>query len=160
MATKYTVIKDTREQEGWFFTQTTACDGMVREKLDTGDYSLRGYEELLAIERKGKISEFARNIVENRFERELERLEDFDYPFMLLEFDMKDVLDYPRSSKLPNSKRRLTKVTGGFILKRIIEFQIRYKTKILLCGEEGWKVALSIFKRVVENESKKHREDS
>ena len=76
MATKYTVIKDTREQEGWFFTQTTACDGMVREKLDTGDYSLRGYEELLAIERKGKISEFARNIVENRFERELERLED------------------------------------------------------------------------------------
>ena len=133
---------------------------MVREKLDTGDYSLRGYEELLAIERKGKISEFARNIVENRFERELERLEDFDYPFMLLEFDMKDVLDYPRSSKLPNSKRRLTKVTGGFILKRIIEFQIRYKTKILLCGEEGWKVALSIFKRVVENESKKHREDS
>ena len=151
MATKYTVIKDTREQEGWFFTQTTACDGMVREKLDTGDYSLRGYEELLAIES---------NIVENRFERELERLEDFDYPFMLLEFDMKDVLDYPRSSKLPNSKRRLTKLTGGFILKRIIEFQIRYKTKILLCGEEGWKVALSIFKRVVENESKKHREDS
>jgi len=160
MTDKYTVIQDTREQEGWFFTKTSACDGMVRKKLDTGDYSLKGYEEILAIERKGKISEFAKNIVENRFEKELQRLEEFEYPFILLEFDMRDVLEYPRSSKIPNSKRRLTKVTGGFILKRIIELQIKYKTKIILCGEEGWKVALSIFKRVVESESKKYRKNS
>ena len=160
MEEKYTVIKDTREQEGWFFQPSSTCAGMVREKLDTGDYSIKGYENTLAIERKGKISEFARNIVENRFERELQRLEKFKYTFILLEFDMKDILEYPQSSKVPHSKRRLIKVSGGFILKRLIELQIKYKTRILLCGEEGWKVALSIFKRVIESEPREHRENS
>ena len=35
--TKYTVIKDSREQEGFLF------DNMIIQKLDSGDYSLKGF---------------------------------------------------------------------------------------------------------------------
>ena len=43
-APDFTVIKDTREQEGYHFSKYNKCAGMVERKLDTGDYSLEGME--------------------------------------------------------------------------------------------------------------------
>ena len=153
---KYTVIRDTREHrdKGWTFTGSTRCAGTETTKLDTGDYSIKGMEELFCIERKGSVSEFARNITENRFEKELQRLESFKYPFIILEFEMSDIIDYPKNSGIPYKKRTQLKFRGPFILKRLIELQMNYKTKILICGDRGREVASSIFKRVVEIESK------
>jgi hypothetical protein len=37
----YTVIKDTREQDGWFFSPYDKCDGMEVGTLHTGDYTLK-----------------------------------------------------------------------------------------------------------------------
>ena len=51
----FTIIKDTREQEGYTFEPSSSryhtCNGMVLEKLDTGDYSLKGLEDKICIER-------------------------------------------------------------------------------------------------------------
>ena len=48
-APAYTVIKDSREQDGYTFTPFSGryhtCKGMVVRKLDTGDYSLEGLED-------------------------------------------------------------------------------------------------------------------
>lgn len=153
---KYTVIRDTREHrdKGWTFAGSTRCVGTETTKLDTGDYSLKGMEELFCIERKGSVSEFARNVTENRFEKELKRLESFKYPFIILEFEMSDIIDYPKNSGIPYNKRNQLRFRGPFILKRLIELQMQYKTKILICGSRGREVASSIFKRVVEIESK------
>ena len=150
---KYTVIKDTREQKGWEFGSSATCSGTVSDKLDTGDYSLKGYEETLCIERKGKISEFARNVTEKRFENELSRMQDYKYRFVILEFAVKDILDFPKNSKIPYNKRKYIKVRGPFILKRLLELAITYNVQVLFCGEHGRDVASSIFKRVVEIES-------
>ena len=155
---KYTVIRDTREHrdKGWTFVGSTRCEGTEITKLDTGDYSIKGMEELFCIERKGSVTEFARNVTENRFEKELQRLESFKYPFIILEFSMSDILDYPKNSGIPYKKRAQLKFRGSFILKRLIEFQMQYKTKILVCGDRGREVASSIFKRVVEIESREN----
>ena len=86
----YTVIKDTREQDGYTFEsftgRYTSCKGMVTKKLDTGDYSLEGLEEKLCIERKGRISELAINLGKDkaRFMREIERMKDFQFKFLVL----------------------------------------------------------------------------
>ena len=44
----FTIIKDTREQEGYTFEPSSSryhtCKGMVSRKLDTGDYSKEGLE--------------------------------------------------------------------------------------------------------------------
>jgi|TARA_R100000900_G_scaffold137044_1_gene115302 ERCC4-type nuclease len=151
---KYTVIRDTREHndKGWLFDTSARCDGTSTSKLDTGDYSIEGLEDIFCIERKGSVSEFARNVTENRFERELERLESFKYPFIILEFEMSDIIDYPKNSGIPYRQRNQLRFKGPFILKRLLEFQMKYKTKILLCGRRGKEVASSIFKRVLEIE--------
>ena len=50
---KYTVIKDTREKDGYFFKEYDRCDGMVVETMKTGDYTLKGMENVLCIEAQG-----------------------------------------------------------------------------------------------------------
>ena len=110
MDIKYKVIRDTREQNGWTFMSSKACEGTLSGALKTGDYSIEGYEELLTIERKGSIAELANNLVEDRFERELERMESFKYAFMILEFSMDDLIKYPKGSGIPSYKIKSVKL--------------------------------------------------
>ena len=37
---KYEIIRDTREQQGWDFESYDKCKGIIRQKLDTGDYTV------------------------------------------------------------------------------------------------------------------------
>lgn len=136
------VIKDTREQAGWEFP------GMVIGTLHTGDYTLQGYEKDFIIERKGKLTEFANNVVDPRFERELDRLDDFKWPFLICEFEFSDIMTWPFSAKLPPSLTNKIKISKYFILKRVNEILVNHKTKILFVGKYGKETAESLFKRI------------
>jgi len=150
---KYTVVRDSREREGegWFWKSSRYCDGTVRGTLQTGDYTLQGYHEMLIIERKGSISEWATNITQARFERELERMAKIRFPFILLEFTLTDVMNYPIGSTIPKRLWGKLHFKGPYILKKTIEFQMKYdNVKIIFCGGSGKEVASSIFKRAIE----------
>ena len=62
MIPQYIVIKDTREQDGWFFSPYDKCAGMEVGTLNTGDYTLQDFEDVVCIERKGCTSEIAMNL--------------------------------------------------------------------------------------------------
>jgi hypothetical protein len=150
---KYRVVRDTREHadgDGWWFDESELCLGTVVQGLKTGDYTIEGLEDVLCIERKASTGEFAKNITEGRFERELERMELFKYPFMILEFTIQDILAFPKNSSIPQYKWQYLKITPQFMMKRFIEYQLKYKTKIITTGKfHGQQVTSSIFKRVV-----------
>jgi hypothetical protein len=157
----YTVLRDSQEQKGhgWYFLKSKNCDGTTEVKLPTGDYTLEEYQTRLIIERKGSCGEFAQNIVQERFERELIRMESFDFSFIVLEFTMNDVLAFPKGSGVPRSEWPKLRITSYFLLKRLIEFQYKYKAKIILAGSHGKDVASSIFKRMIEYGSKSERKE-
>lgn len=147
----YTVLRDTREQTGWVFKASADCAGTEVTTLKTGDYTLKDYENILCVERKGCIAEFANNLVKEyaRFCRELDRMQtDHEHCFILLEFTMDDLLDYPRSADLPPRVKRRIVVTGSLLLKRLLEIELSYKVKILFCGNRGQKVLTAIFKQI------------
>lgn len=150
---KYRVIRDTREKEGkgWHFGPTEKCSGTTIETMRTGDYTLKGYEDYLCIERKGSVVEVAGNLIQPRFYEELERLEEFQFPFLVLEFNMDDLIRYPFGCGLPAHVRRKCKMDGFVLLGKLNEMMLKYKTKVLFVGEKGKDVASSLFKRVVEN---------
>jgi len=148
---KFTVIRDSQEKEnhGWQFNKTDYCNGTIIDNMKTGDYTLCGYENILTIERKGNIAEFAHNIIEARFDREIERMAHIPHSFIILEFNMSDILAYPWSSRIPRKKLHKIKMRGDFILKRMSEIMIKYPNiKILCCGKNGKEMARSIFKRI------------
>ncbi|MEE9459771.1 MAG: ERCC4 domain-containing protein [Candidatus Bathyarchaeia archaeon] len=151
---KYTVIKDTREQDGWFFSSYDKCEGMEIGTLHTGDYTLKGYEDIVCVERKASVSEIAMNLGRKKkpFQEEIERMKDFHFSFLILEFDMNDVLKYPEGSRVPKNARSKVKVTGKYLLKCLMEFEIWYDTKIIFCGnkQNAFLVTNSIFKRLTE----------
>lgn len=69
--------------------------------LKTGDYSLVGMEDIVAVERKSLPDCLACIGRERaRFERELERLAAFKYPALLIEADLTDILAGHERSKV------------------------------------------------------------
>jgi hypothetical protein len=151
----YVVIRDTREKQGqgWIFAESPRCGGTVIQTMKTGDYTLQGFENVIVIERKKSTSEFCQNILEARFDAELVRMESFPLPFMILEFTMDDVMRWPIGSGIPKYKLKYVKVTKYFLLKRLADYQVQYKTKIIFAGIHGKEMAASLFKRVNEGSS-------
>lgn len=151
---KYRVIIDTREKIYYQFSESDSCKGWIRGKLDTGDYSLEGYEDKLCIERKRNTGEFCTNCLEKRFENELERMKKYKYSFVLCEFSLTDIIEFPINSGIPSSKWNSLKITGNFLLKKLNEFQVKYHSNFVFCDNalNAQKMLNSIFKRVCETE--------
>ena len=142
------IIVDTREQHPWSF------DKMEKSisKLDTGDYSLKGMEDIFCIERKGSVSEFANNITEKRFKDVVERLSKIPHAFLLFEFDLEDVLIYPVGSNVPKRMWDKLRISPKFILKHINELQLLQNVKVLFCGNasNAEKMALALMRKAYE----------
>jgi ERCC4-type nuclease len=127
---------------------------MQVKTLHTGDYTIEGFEDIVCVERKGCVSEIAMNLgkKKNAFQAEMQRMKDYQFSFLICEFDMDDILKYPEGSSMPKSLRDKVKVTGKYILKCLMEFQVYYDTKIMLCGNKNnaFLVCNSLFKRLNE----------
>jgi ERCC4-type nuclease len=145
---KFKVIIDTREQQPWEFERVVA----EHKKLDTGDYSVEGLEDILCIERKKSVSEIANNITEKRFKDVIDRMKTFPHAFLILEFDLEDILNYPIGSNVPKHMWNKIKISPGFILKNLLELQILYNIKVLFCGcpSNASKIAITLMKKVYE----------
>lgn len=148
---KATVIRDSREKsdQGYFWEESEWCDGYLVQKLDTGDYSIQGLEKELCIERKHSTAELAINVNEERFERELERMAGIKHAFIICEFSLSDVLNFPINSGIPNYRWAKLKVTPKYLLSCITKWQIKYGVKVLFCDDTngGFEMVSSIMKR-------------
>ena len=146
------IIIDTREQKPWEFPgHATAV-----KKLDTGDYSVEGLEDILCIERKQNTSEFAKNIVEKRYDDWTERMSNFKYKFLLLEFSLSDVYSFPKNSGIPKYMLNKTKISPKFLIKKLIELSMVHDIHVLFCESSytASKFAEAIMYRVYSNERK------
>lgn len=142
----FTIIVDTREQIPWEFGLHTTS----KKKLDTGDYSMEGFEDIFVIERKRSVSEIANNITEHRFKDVLDRMHKIKHKFILFEFDLDDIYNYPVGSDVPKKIWDKLKINYKYILKYLSEIQIKYDIHIIYCGcsENAEKMAVSLMKRI------------
>lgn len=142
----FTIIVDTREQKPWDFPDHTTA----LKKLDTGDYSIQGLEHILCIERKRSVSEIANNITEARFKDVLSRMSKYRFPFILLEFDLQQIIDFPIGSDIPKNVWSKIKISPKYILKSVLEMSLLYNIYVIFCGskENAEIYATSIMKKV------------
>ncbi len=164
---KYQVLRDTSEKDGhgWWFQPSDVCLGTVERNLYTADYSIVIHdgerqlvdcykERLFVVERKGAIAEFVSNLFQKEkwddFKQVLERMEEFRHPFIICEFPFNLVRTYPAGSTIPRHLWPKIRTTPQAILRRILEIELRFKTKIHFTDGPGQDVASSLFKRVME----------
>lgn len=148
----FTIIRDTREQTPWeFHYEHTVAEEIGT--LKTGDYAIKGLEDKLVIERKGSVEEIASNLGRDyaRFARELHRMDQYPHSFIICEFPLQDVIEYPFHRK--NAKlQKETKLSGKYLLKQFMEIQLNHNVKIIFAGSKYFanKAALSLMKRIYE----------
>jgi DNA excision repair protein ERCC-4 len=119
-----TILTDSREQQPYPFMGF----GVLAQPatLPTGDYSLPGFEDRAAIERK-TLDDLIGCLVglnRARFERELARASKFKMFAVVVEASLEDV-----------SKRRYrSEMKPEAALQSIIIFQVRYHVPFMWCG--------------------------
>jgi hypothetical protein len=142
------IIQDTREQQPWEFSKRAWPDGVEVKGLLTGDYTLAGLEETFTADRKGKVTELASNLVRDRFVRELERMEGIAHPFVVCDFSLNELLDYPRVASVPHYLRRKIRLRGPFLVSKLNEFMLKYRARWVFADGRGRDLVLSMLKRV------------
>jgi hypothetical protein len=149
----FTVIRDTREKIGWWdFKFIADCD-QISKAVKTGDYTLVGYEDQLAVERKRTVLEIARNLGHKyqQFKAELIRMQDFKYRYIICEFSLIHLLDYPANCGLKQSARAQIKKDGRALLKQIQTIETKYNVPFIFCNDKthAMQTALEIFNNVI-----------
>jgi hypothetical protein len=149
----FTIIIDTREQIAWEF----GFHNTAKKKLDTGDYSIEGFENILAIERKKSVSEIATNLSESRFKDVLQRLSQIKHAYMVFEFSIDEVYNFPVGSDIPKKMWDKLKISGNYIIKRLIEIQLEYNIQIIFCDDasNAERFSVSLMKRIYERYNNK-----
>ncbi len=148
----YLVAKDTREQKGWTFhphnpeCRPPRCKGMVTQTLKTGDYSLVGYTDILAIERKADFSELWGNYNSKKrpaFEAEMERMSKMKYAYIIIESLLTpDIMEL--------SPPQFTKgVPGKSMIRWLMFLSAKYNVQIIPAGACAYKIAQMICEEVV-----------
>jgi hypothetical protein len=151
---KYTIIRDTREKNGWGFDFYESCEAVIDQGLKTGDYTAVGLEEDLIIERKATTAELALNLGKKRkqFEAELERMREFRWAYIICEFSEDNVREFPVNSTVPASKRKYLRMNGKFMLKCLYDYKEKYGVEIIFTNtkEEAEEKAIEIIQQAYE----------
>jgi len=121
------ILIDTREQA--FFTFERFQAETERSTLPTGDYSLPGFVDMVAIERK-ELNDLIACLMNNnreRFERELNKLRFYDFAAVVIESSLDDVKNGRyRSAMKPHAA-----------LQSIFAFSVRYRTAFIWAGDRA-----------------------
>lgn len=143
----FTIIQDTREKKPWTFQATGSVQDVKVSKLDTGDYSVEGMEDIFMVERKASVDEVFMNLGVQwvRFEKEMERAQSFKYKYLVIEATMREVYRGSRYSKM----------SGRFIMARLVHLQLKYDVQVIFAGS-GMHVPgfiIQLMKAAVSNEN-------
>ena len=103
----FVLVIDTREQDQLFKRPLKGLT-VVRDTLDAGDYSVRGFERMVAVERKS-IGDFLGSIGNGRerFKKELEKLAGYERKWIAVEATHDECLQFNEHSQMhPNAVRQ------------------------------------------------------
>lgn len=146
----FTVAVDTREQHPWSFLGFK-CDSphagrdliipTCQKALKTGDYSIIGMEDEIAIERKSLQDLYSTlGQSRDRFIRELERMKEMEFAALVIEADWTVVCNCPPEH---------SKLHPKTVFRSLIAFAQRYKVHVYPCKTRhlAERVAFRILQR-------------
>jgi len=139
----FTILIDNREGHPYNFAnipppRSTKKTIIVRTEtifLPTGDYSIKGFADVVAVERKS-IEDLFMTLGKNRqrFKREMMRLQDFDYAAIIIESDWQTIAK--PSQSIPNWQSQMN---PRAILSTIISWTQQFNSiHWFMCGSRRY----------------------
>lgn len=145
---KPTLIIDTREKKSWDFDGDEAFEEVIYEKLDGGDYSIRGMEHIIVIERKATVDELFNNFSKDkkRIIAEFERLKDHRFKIIVIEEDCDDIMN-PNQYYI--NKKRLNKnnpkMPVAVVTSNLTKLMLEHNVHIIFGGMRAQAMARGIL---------------
>lgn len=123
------IIIDTREQKPY------ECPfPYVVKTLETGDYSLEGYEDWVTVERKSKSDLYhSLGADRDRFMAECQRMAPLEYAALVIESDLPGLLTPPPHTEM-NPKA---------VISSLVAWSIRYNLHVFFAGDRLYAAALT-----------------
>lgn len=162
------IVSDTREQIPWNFN--FYGHKMIIETLNAGDYTVKELlnlenkldKKILRIERKRSTGEIFSNLGRNFavFKKEMIKLSEYEYKYIICEFNLDILLSFPENSGIPDSKwYRINKegkivnnlrMTGKGMLSILNTIEKKYGVETILANDrnEAINIANTIFQKV------------
>jgi ERCC4-type nuclease len=131
------IIIDTREQTPWTFPEGIQTETGT---LATGDYSLKGLQEICTIERKSLSDLVGCMTGDNRerFKKELLRLKSYRCRAVIIEGSLHDIM----------IRRYLSRIEPEAVIGSMASWQTKYETPFIMAGdaEGAARYCLAIFR--------------
>lgn len=145
------IIQDTQEKNPFDFS---FYDVEVKvQKIKTGDYTVEGFEDVILIERKASADEIAGNFSKKKeaWWREMKRISEVEYKYIVCEFPLEHVLEYPKYSMAP--RKDIIKANGMLLSKNIDRCIADYGVQVIFCNskQEAEDKTYNLLKDVYEN---------
>ena len=135
------IVVDSREARPLFFRVSKNMTGSEIKKLDVGDYSIEGFEDKIAIERKSAVDLFGTlGKGHKRFEKELERAKSLDYFAIVVESPFNVVYN-----KDFDGAHHIT-MRGDLIIKIVMTLAVKHGIHIWFCN--GRNETVSIIRQI------------
>lgn len=140
------IIIDSREQKPYVFKDHET----ITQKLETGDYSIQGYEDKICIERKSLVDAYGTiGRGRKRFINELERMKNFDLAIIMIESSLHEFLKYPenynrelqRKCRINHNidyEKKMMKMNPVSAINSLFAWCIRYKVVPFFCSNRRY----------------------
>lgn len=130
LATVPSIIIDTREINAFTFASIEPQPALIYQALPTGDYSLVGHEDQITIERKSLCDLYGSvGAGRERFEREFQRMTEFDYAALVIEADLGCIIKNP-----PEYSRMRPKA----VFRTLLSWSLKYGVYVWPCPDRGF----------------------
>lgn len=145
------IIVDDREKKAWTFYDVKFKT--KRKRLAIGDYSINGYEGVIAVEKKSGFAELMGNISgakRKKFRIFLGRLSRVKHKYFVIEDSLENVDDAIKQN-------RQTRLTPESILYWLSVIEVEYGIPVLLVGKNvklRKEMVHQLFSRIVEQHTK------
>lgn len=127
MNRRLSIVVDTREQSPFLFGRYLV--EVIKGTLQTGDYSLPGFEDRVAVERKSidDLVGCLKGDQRDRFERELSRGRHYELFAVVVESSLGDLRQGKYRSEMKSES----------VLQSLAAFQARYRVAFCWCGSRA-----------------------
>jgi hypothetical protein len=145
---KPVLLIDSREKIPWQFEGDEDFSLVKYTKLDAGDYSIEGMENIISIERKANVDELFSNFINNkeRIHAEFERLKDHKIRIVIVEQNCEDVFNpmkyYVNAHGL---NKRSVKMPVAVVMSNLIELMLKFNVHIIFGGSKSRHMAKDIL---------------
>jgi ERCC4-type nuclease len=126
------ILQDIKEKIPWDFTLYSDVSAQKVKYMKTGDYTVEGHEKSICIERKRTTGEISLNLGSKykQFKDEFDRMQAFEHRFVICEFPLWLIMDFPKNSGIPKFKWKYLRVNGKFLYNRFMELSNEYNVPV------------------------------